>query len=187
MAAPSSPPASSPSNVLQPRGVATSIADRVAHAFTPHAMVQGFASHEKGVETVSSTVDRFFARVRSKRTHEVSLRADAGRLVIACSCPARSLGLKGCKHAWAALLEVDRSAGLGQLRDSTRSPLAVDMVGLECERPAPAKAKPVPPTKPGVAKAASARAPRAKTKAPRAETKAATKTPKQRASTRAKG
>jgi len=57
--------------------------------------------------------------------HDVHLRAEQGRLLIACSCPALSLGIDLCKHAWAALLEVDRQDALSDLR-SSRGPLVVE-------------------------------------------------------------
>jgi uncharacterized Zn finger protein len=79
-------------------------------------MVQGFACHARGVELCETTATHVRARVRSKRLHDVDLRATAGRLVIGCSCPARSFGLDVCKHAWAALLEIDRKGGLEDLR-----------------------------------------------------------------------
>ena len=71
-----------------------------------------------------SAPGRVHARVRSKRIHDVLLRAEGGRLVVACTCPARSFGLDVCKHAWAALLEVDRLDGLSERR-KTRGPLVV--------------------------------------------------------------
>jgi hypothetical protein len=110
-----------------------SIAGRAGHAFTPHAMMQGFACHARGVELPTSGPSRVHARVRSKRVHDVHLRAERGKLVVACSSPARSFGLEVCKHVWAALLEVDRHDGLADLRGS-RGPLVVE--------PAPAPARP---------------------------------------------
>lgn len=101
-----------------------SIAGRAGHAFTPHAMLQGFSCHAKGVELAAVSSTRVTARVRSKRLYEVTLRVAADRLVVACSCPARSLGLDVCKHAWAALLEIDRQGALPHLRDS-RSALRI--------------------------------------------------------------
>jgi len=106
-----------------------SIAGRAGHAFTPHAMMEGFACHARGVELPSSGPARVHARVRSKRVHDVHLRAERGQLVVACSCPARSLGLDVCKHVWAALLEVDRHNALGDLR-TARGPLVVEPSAL---------------------------------------------------------
>jgi hypothetical protein len=103
-----------------------SIAGRAGHAFTAPAMMQGFVCHARGVELVSNSHARVHARVRSKRTHDVLLRAEDGRLSIGCTCVARTYGLDFCKHAWAALLEVDRQDGLGDLR-RTRGPLRVDV------------------------------------------------------------
>jgi hypothetical protein len=102
-----------------------SIAGRAGHAFIAPAMMEGFVCHARGVELVSCGATRVHARVRSKRTHDVLLKAEQGRLSIACTCPARTYGLDFCKHAWAALLEVDRQEGLSDLR-RTRGPLAVD-------------------------------------------------------------
>ena len=94
----------------------TSIAGRAGQAFPLHSMLQGFVCHTRGVELVTVSASVVKARVRSKRTHDVELRVDRGRLMIACSCPSRSFGLAGCKHAWAALLECDRQNGLADLR-----------------------------------------------------------------------
>ena len=121
--------------ILTPVPVPTSslsIAGRAGHAFTPHAMMQGFACHARGVELPASGPSRVHARVRSKRVHDVHLRAERGKLLVACSCPARSFGLDVCKHVWAALLEVDRHDGLADLRGS-RGALVVEPV------PAPAR------------------------------------------------
>jgi hypothetical protein len=104
---------------------ALSIAGRAGHAFTPQAMLQGFVCQTRGVELVASGPSRVHARVRSKRVHDVHLRAEHGKLLVACSCPARSFGIDVCKHAWAALLEVDRQDALADLRKS-RGPLIVE-------------------------------------------------------------
>ncbi len=104
---------------------ALSIAGRAGHAFTPQAMLQGFVCHARGVELAASGPSRVHARVRSKRVHDVHLRAEKGKLLVACSCPARSFGIDVCKHAWAALLEVDRQDALADLRKS-RGPLVVE-------------------------------------------------------------
>ena len=124
MVASSTSPSSRPCSVAH-----SSLAGRAGHAFTPQAMLQGFACHARGVELTLST-SRAHARIRSKRTHDVHLRADRGRLLVACSCPARSLGLEVCKHTWAALLEVDRQQGLTDLRRS-RGLLSVEAVPME--------------------------------------------------------
>lgn len=125
-----------------------SIAGRAGHAFTPPAMMQGFACHARGVELVSCGAARVHARVRSKRVHDVLLRVEQGRLSIACTCPARTYGLDFCKHSWAALLEVDRRDGLSDLR-RTRGPLAVHAAppapeAPDPEKPAEEKTAPVP-------------------------------------------
>lgn len=119
-------PTTSPS----PLAAAASITDRAGHAFTARAMLDGFACHARGVELSSSSATRVQARVRSKRTHDVELRAEHGALLVGCSCPARSLGLEVCKHAWAVLLEVDRQGGLDALRGA-RDLLRVSASPLE--------------------------------------------------------
>jgi len=126
---------------------ALSIAGRAGHAFTPQAMLQGFVCHARGVELPASGPARVHARVRSKRTHDVHLRAEQGRLVVACSCPARSFGLDVCKHVWAALLEVDRHDALGDLRKA-RGPITI----------VPAPPAPAPPAKTEPAKTEPAKA-----------------------------
>jgi hypothetical protein len=114
-----------------------SISGRAGHAFEPHTMVQGYACHSRGVEIKRSTSARVEARVRSKRAYDVELVAESEpeRLVAACSCPARTMGMRVCKHVWAALLEVDRCGGLDDLRKK-RGKLAVDPALLA--EPAPA-------------------------------------------------
>jgi hypothetical protein len=103
---------------------AISLAQRVGHAFPPHTIVQGFACHAQGVDL--DHVDRRSARarVRGDKSREIELRATDGQLVIGCTCPARSFGVDACVHAWAVLLEIDRTGGLEELR-SERSPIAV--------------------------------------------------------------
>lgn len=111
-----------------------SIAGRAGHRFEVHTMLQGFACHARGVEIVETGPAHVRARVRSKRTHEVELRADGGRLLVGCSCPARSMGIAACKHAWAALLEVDRQGGLEDLR-GMRGVLPVEPAPEPTEEP----------------------------------------------------
>lgn len=89
---------------------------RAGPAFTIETMLQGFAAHARGVELTTIERTHVAARVKSKRTHDVDLRVDEGRLLVRCSCPAQSYGLEVCKHTWAALLEVDRRGGLEDLR-----------------------------------------------------------------------
>jgi uncharacterized Zn finger protein len=96
--------------------LAGSIAGRAGHGFEVHTMLRGFACHARGVEILETGPAHVRARVRSKRTYEVDLRAEGGRLLIGCTCPARSMEVAACKHAWAALLEVDRQGGLEDLR-----------------------------------------------------------------------
>jgi hypothetical protein len=107
-----------------------SLAGRAGHKFIAHVMVQGFACYARGVEIVVATRARVHARVRSKRTHDVELRADGKRLLVACTCPKQSFGLDVCKHAWAALLEIDRTGGLEDLRTDRGT---VSVVGVERE------------------------------------------------------
>jgi hypothetical protein len=104
-------------------------------------MVQGFACHARGVEIQIASNTHVVARVRSKRTYDVDLRAVDGRLVVGCKCPARSYGLDVCKHAWAALLEVDRKGGLEALREKTGT-LIVEPATLAEDHQQPADGRP---------------------------------------------
>ncbi len=115
-----------------------SLAGRAGYKFEPATMIQGFACHGRGVELFDACPEHVRARVRSKRTHDVDLQAQGGRLLVACSCPARSFGQTVCKHVWATLLEVDRRGGLEKLH-TVKGMLPVD--------PAPERA---PATKPAV-------------------------------------
>jgi hypothetical protein len=128
-ATPPPSPGSVPTSLL-------SLAGRAGHRFIPHVMVQGFACYIRGVEVVSASDRHVHARVRSKRTHDVDLRADGGKLLVACTCPKQSLELAVCKHAWAALLEVDRGTSLAGLR-ADRGIIAV--VGVDRADAAPPK------------------------------------------------
>lgn len=56
------------------------------------------------------------AEVKGKRTLQVRLRVDEGRLAAACTCSAKVLGPARCRHVWATLLEADRQAVLVSLR-----------------------------------------------------------------------
>jgi hypothetical protein len=141
-----------------------SIAERAGGAFPSHTTIRGFLHYDKGQVDLTDVAERgATARVRGKRTEDVELRIEKGRLLIACTCPARSLGLTGCKHVWAVLLEVDRRGAWTALR-TTRKPLVV--AHLDAPRPeaaAPATkedARGRPPTTPDppkkrVAKAAA--------------------------------
>lgn len=147
------------------------IAGRAGHAFTPHAMMQGFVCHARGVELTASGAARVHARVRSKRVHDVLLRAERGRLSIACTCPARTYGLDFCKHAWAALLEIDRQDALGDLR-TTRGPLVVEVAPVAPEpssgdSPAEPEAPPASARRPRVKKPAASAAKSTPTEKPR--------------------
>jgi hypothetical protein len=102
-----------------------SLAGRAGYKFEPPTMLQGFACHGRGVELCEATPKHVRARVRSKRVHDVDLHARGGRLVVGCSCPARSFGQTVCKHVWAALLEVDRQGGLEDLH-AVKGMLPVD-------------------------------------------------------------
>jgi SWIM zinc finger len=131
-------------------------------------MMQGLVCHARGVELATAGAARVHARVRSKRIHDVLLRADRGRLIVACTCPARSFGLDVCKHAWAALLEVDRHDGLSDLR-KTHGPLVVEAAPADV---APAATSPSPPPTAngtGPAPSATHATKRAKTTAARSE------------------
>jgi hypothetical protein len=102
-------------------------------------MMQGFVCHARGVELPVCGASRVHARVRSKRVHDVHLLAERGRLLVACSCPAQSLGVDACKHAWAALLEVDRQDGLKDVRD-IKGFLVVEAASVEPPPRPPVKA-----------------------------------------------
>lgn len=106
--------------------ISLSLAGRAGYRFTPPTVIDGFACHARGVEIISSSSSYVRARVRSKRAYEIALTAVEKKLLIDCQCPARSLGLDVCKHAWAALLEIDRRGGLEDLKD-VGSALIVEM------------------------------------------------------------
>lgn len=126
--------ASVASSISIPRTNSTlSVASRAGHAFTPQAMLQGFLCHARGVELCASGPACVHARVGSKRVYDVHLRAENGRLVIACTCCSHSSGIEVCKHAWASLLEVDRQDALGDLRNA-RGALVVEPVPSTGER-----------------------------------------------------
>jgi hypothetical protein len=148
------------------------IAARAGHAFTPQAMLKGFACHAHGVDLAATSPARVHARVRSKRLHDVLLRAVDGRLTIACTCPARSLGVELCEHAWAALLEVDRTDGaLADLR-VTRGPLVVEAAPVVTAPPRGDRAADAPADRPAPEKA---RARGSKEAGPKAEAAAVTR------------
>src|SRR5262249_39698398 len=111
-------------------GMTMLIADRAGKAFPIHAHTQGFARWKSGAVTIEEeSASSVVAKVRGQRTRNVVLRLAAGALLVGCTCPARTLDLPGCKHAWAALLEVDRRGALASLR-TTRAPLRVDFLEM---------------------------------------------------------
>lgn len=106
----------SPSLSLSVSPLSVSVAGRVGHAFAPPAMLKGFECHTRGVELLDSAPDHVVARVRGPRAQDVDLRVTSGRLVIKCTCPSDSMTPDPCRHAWAALLEIDRQGLLDDLR-----------------------------------------------------------------------
>lgn len=136
-----------------PRPVpAVTVADRAGQSFHLNAHQQGYAQYKSGgvsIEEESASV--VVAKVRGQKTRMVRLEDGGGRLLVRCTCPARTLERPGCKHVWAALLEIDRRGSLAGLRAS-RAPLAVQF--LEAEP----KVEPEPKAKPKPKKKSSARA-----------------------------
>ncbi len=149
-----------------------SISGRAGHAFTVHTMIEGFACHARGVELTKRESRHAEARVRGKRLHDVALdvQIDKGRLAVTCSCAAESMGIV-CKHAWAALLEVDREGGLEDVA-SIRGVLPVVAMRKEDRaEPAPAlKSKSTPPPPARESAKESAEAAKAKPPAKATET-----------------
>jgi hypothetical protein len=116
-----------------PARTLASIADRAARAFPSNAYLPGFTVFSaRKIELAIIEESSVEAVVKTKRVERVSLRARDGDLLIRCSCPASAVGFVGCKHAWAALLEIDRQRALGVLRGS-RAPLRV--ASLEAATP----------------------------------------------------
>ena len=108
-----------PAPAARPRAV--SIADRAAQGFAPRACVRGFRYFTRRRVALSNVSESGLdAEVKGKRTLDVRLRIDAGRLAVACTCSAKVLGPARCRHVWATLLEVDRQALLGSLRSTPR-------------------------------------------------------------------
>lgn len=93
-------------------------------------MLAGFTCHARGVALESSDAKGARAIVKSKRAHTVDLRVANGKLLVKCSCPAESMGVHPCQHAWAALLEIDKQGGLAELR-TKRGPMALECVSDE--------------------------------------------------------
>ncbi|MBX3229931.1 MAG: SWIM zinc finger family protein [Labilithrix sp.] len=130
----------SPSLSLSVSPLAVSVAGRVGHAFAPPAMLKGFECHTRGVELLDTSRDHVRARVRGPRPQEVDLTVDRGRLLIKCTCPSESMTPDPCRHAWAALLEIDRQGLLDDLREK-RGPARVDTTRDEPAPARPAKKK----------------------------------------------
>ena len=113
------------------------IADRAGRTFPLHAHTQGYARWKSGSVTIEQESPRAIqAKVRGDQTRDVRLQEQDGRLLVQCTCPARTYETPGCKHVWATLLEVDRRGALGGLR-AARTPLAVAFL-----EPKPADAAP---------------------------------------------
>jgi hypothetical protein len=113
------------------------IADRAGRSFPVHAHQHGFARWKKGQVTIEEeSATAVVAKVKGQKTRDVVLREEKGRLLVKCTCPARTFDHPGCKHVWATLLEIDHRGGMPALR-AARTPLVVAF--LEAER---AEAKP---------------------------------------------
>lgn len=101
------------------------IADRAGKSFPLHAHTEGYARWKSGSVAIEHESPRAIqAKVRGDQTRDVRLQEQDGRLLVQCTCPARTYETPGCKHVWATLLEVDRRGALGGLRGA-RTPLAV--------------------------------------------------------------
>ena len=113
------------------------LADRVARAFPPLAVVRGFRYfYRKRVDLVIVSDGAIDADVKGKRVLKVRLRSAEGRLAAACTCRAKVLGPAACRHVWATLLEIDRRGLLESLRRTQRT-LAlstVDETGAACKK-----------------------------------------------------
>lgn len=137
------------------------VADRAGRSFPLHAHTHGFARWKSGAVSIEAESERAVtAKVRGQRTRDVILREEKGTLFVHCTCPARTFELPGCKHAWAALLEVDHRGALASLR-TTRAPIRVSFMDVP---PAPnAKSEssssppPSSPSSPSAARSARAR------------------------------
>ena len=103
----------------------TAIADRAGRSFPLYAHTEGFARWKKGAVSIEQeSPTSVVAKVRGQRTRDVVVHDEKGRLLVSCTCPARTFEVPGCKHAWAALLEIDHRGALPNLRGS-RAPLLV--------------------------------------------------------------
>lgn len=123
-----------------------SVAGRAGHAFTPQAMLKGFECHKRGVELEDPKKDRVLAHVKAPKAYDVDLRIANGRLLIQCTCPSEAMTPAPCKHAWAALLEVDRQGAFDELRER-RGHLKVQTLGATTSSAQKAPAAKAPPKK----------------------------------------
>jgi hypothetical protein len=110
-----------------------------------------------------SSVD---ARVKTKRTRRLAFRVKDGDIFVSCTCTP-GLDLVGCRHAWGAILEIDRQGALASLR-AGRGPLHIARLAEPPPDPpeppaAPARTEKRRATPAPSAKKAGAR-PRAKSK-----------------------
>ncbi len=99
-------------------------------------MIHGFALHANGRVLISEHGPKLVvARVRAGdgepngRVEGVRLEVKNERLLVGCSCPARSFGMMTCKHSWAVLLEADLKDALGELKTSLK-PCIVEAIDV---------------------------------------------------------
>lgn len=119
------------------------IADRAGKSFPMHAHAQGYARWKSGSVSIEEESPRAIAAKvgGSAQTRDVRLQERDGRLLVQCTCPARTFERPGCKHVWATLLEVDRRGALEGLR-TARTPLPVSFLEPPSPKePAPVKAE----------------------------------------------
>jgi hypothetical protein len=122
--------------------MSVTIADRAGKCFPVHAHTQGYAFWKSGHVTIEEESPRaVVAKVRGPRTRDVRLEDDGGRLLVQCTCPARTFERPGCKHVWATLLEIDRRGALGGLR-GTRANLPVAFLDRTTSEPTPTTSPP---------------------------------------------
>lgn len=116
------------------------IADRAGRSFPVHAHAQGYARWKGGNVSIEEESPRAVrAKVRGEQIRDVRLQDQDGRLLVQCTCPSRTFERPGCKHVWAALLEIDKRGALAGLR-SARTPLVVGFL-----EPKPTVDQPPPP------------------------------------------
>ncbi len=159
------------------RITAVTLADRAGKSFPMHAHAQGYARWKSGSVSIEEESARaIVAKVRGEQTRSVRLEDADGRLLVQCTCPARTFERPGCKHVWATLLEIDRRGALAGLRGA-RSPLAVSFLEAPPEPPAPTPAptptgapakKPAKDAKKKISRATESAADRASRRSPRA-------------------